>query len=418
MLWLLGILPVGIAAPPARPSPDGAFVVVFRYFHDAPFVRFFLEWYSRLGFRFLVINNDPQGDPPLFAEYGARLTSISGIDASDSNKALAHGAEAVRLLPGAEWALLVDPDEFLVLDAPTVGLWVARQEAQHGRLDAFVFRWALVEWNRPFCDSNDEGIGAGPGRGQGQSPGLLNLTASAFVSAQTKTMSRVSSVARWAVHWATLRNPTRARSLVDGKLFAGQLRHNDYSLWGSTYDSSALVHLYVRSLADLLLKALRTTRSGQGARERQRLLALLSGEPSAAEHAPRDAAVEALLPGRSPLALEFVRLLGHRAKLALSYLRKGKKAAQRQGHARAYTADLQRLLQRGSGGSGAESAPVCIGEIERSELASELNRSGVPWRSCERVLEAVSRELAIEIDRQLRGRQPAAQHARHHVRIR
>jgi hypothetical protein len=380
--------------PHRESGSRSAFIAVVRYYYEAPFFRFFLEWYSRLGFDFLVINNDPGGDPPLFSEYRGRLTSVSGRELANPNsdRALANLTRRARDIPGAQWVLITDPDEFLVLNEPTIQEYVARQQAAHGCLDAIVFRWAVLQWHEPYCAP------------AANAPSLAQMASSASlaINPQSKTLARIDRVKQWGVHTAHFKDVASSRALIDGELQLGQKLVQQYPFWNHSYSSAAIVHLYVRSLSNIVFKALRTTRTPdgdgrnqtQGPADRELLLRLLRGEriPPLLASAERRLISWVLRKRRDGYAFDFTRTVGYRARFAFLYLRQGASYLSRLGHPPRYVAQrLQHLFVRG--GLSAMRSTVCDREAERADVERLLAQEGVPIERYDRVIRAVSNDL-------------------------
>ena len=123
------------------------FLLFTRAHHDAPFVEFFVDYYDALGFdRILLLDT---GNHSLLNVARPEKLELHHVP-NHADGLLAeylHLALAAR----AEWFFTVDADEFLVLDAPSIGAFVDRVEAAHGRVDMFYFRWLMVDHMAPFC---------------------------------------------------------------------------------------------------------------------------------------------------------------------------------------------------------------------------------------------------------------------------
>jgi hypothetical protein len=260
----VALLACGVGpAQSERPKP---FVLVTRFYHDGPYFRPFLDWYLALGIdHFAILNTDPEGQEPcpLFDEYREHITVIDSRESKlKPNLAFKRATPIVRAIPGVRWVLVVDPDEFLAIDKPTIGQFIASKLREHGRLDCIHFRWALMQWTEPTCGLPALARSRPDLPGYPRSTGLLGMMAvhKARPTKIVKTMSLIDRTKALGVHYPELLDDEPLRCLVDGTVThriegCCGFKQNETT---AVYRSAALVHLMVRSLADVFQKTLLT----------------------------------------------------------------------------------------------------------------------------------------------------------------
>ena len=223
---------------------------------DLPYIESFLDHYRQLGFNRIVALQTGQVIPGLsksVEKYGKRgfleIHRPPNIETLQSNSifnAYAH----LAFNNNSDWVLVMDPDEFVML-APryrTIQDFITGKEAQHGRLDAIQFRWAIVEHLRVGCATEP----------------VLNLFSSSPVwrNHLHETMVRTNSVdnngASWSdPHHPKLKKGTKLRhsgpEALDGKeIFAFYGNLNNAPEY--TYQEHALFHLHTHSLLSMMPK--------------------------------------------------------------------------------------------------------------------------------------------------------------------
>jgi hypothetical protein len=229
-----------------RSSPP-RFLAFVRALQERAYVDYWIEYYLSIGFDELVIFHTL---PP-----GQRLARLArpGVvreeRVNSTNDDAIRGLAARVLSPavGAEWVFLVDMDEFLVLDTATIGQYVAKVEEANGKTDVIMFRWAMVEHTRTWCseDSIDD----------------IARACGATPHTQHKAMARPGSITDWASpHMPHM--PPRGRLSIHYDGHFRRIKASHFKRFAKFapvgMNESSLVHVYTRSIADLLLKAATT----------------------------------------------------------------------------------------------------------------------------------------------------------------
>lgn len=274
-LPLLLVLSAALAITALTPQPavatDSRFVVYTRTFHDAPFVDLWVKWYHMLGFYIVMLNTGPRQMHPLVKRAYDRIQQMPRVKMhmvpNAGNDALGEHLHLATGLPGVEWVLMVDMDEFLVLDRPTIQQHVDHLELKYGRLDAVQFRWAMMESVERGCPTQDLG----------------SLVRESPIKPWTylKTLTRADEIASVpSPHYPLLHSQyvPRARVLCDGFMFSGEQPAINRTIMWLPYGQSALLHLRTRSLIDMLVKAINTRLKKKPLRSKESLSTVLRAE--------------------------------------------------------------------------------------------------------------------------------------------
>lgn len=120
-----------------------------RAHHEQPYYRSFVQWYLDLVFHHVFILQTWSN--------ASEVTIVKDVGSPNPNVRLVEYAKIIR---GTyfEWVLLVDIDEFLLLDRSkynNISHYVATMEAKVGcAVDIVQFRWAILENVEPRCSSD------------------------------------------------------------------------------------------------------------------------------------------------------------------------------------------------------------------------------------------------------------------------
>jgi len=273
---ILLILLAAIAAtavPLQRPvaTTDNRFVVYVRTFHDAPFLDLWVRWYHMLGFYIVMLNTGPVVVHPLVKRAYERIMQLPRLQIHSvpnaGNDALGEHLHYATSVPGAEWVLMVDMDEFLVLDQPTIHEHVDALQSQYGQLDAVQFRWAMMESVERGC----------PTKPLGDFVRQSSIKPWSYL----KTMTRATAIASVpSPHYPLLHEHLvpQARVLCDGRLFVSQHPMINRTITWAPFSQSALLHLRTRSLIDMLVKATNTRLNFKTVRSKDTLGSVLNAE--------------------------------------------------------------------------------------------------------------------------------------------
>jgi NAD(P)-dependent dehydrogenase (short-subunit alcohol dehydrogenase family) len=172
---------------------------------------------------------------------------------------LVRHAALARGTPGAEWVLVCDTDEFLLVDKPSIQAYVHGLEARYGRVDVVQFRWLPVNHLEPWCSTRPFG----------------ELAASMWqpaLNTKLKSMVRTSRSTAENAHQPRLLDPAaRYRVVIDGEPFTlgahafkkrgaavGRTAGTAVPIDAPPSSEAMLLHVFVRSLADHITKLANT----------------------------------------------------------------------------------------------------------------------------------------------------------------
>lgn len=317
------------AVRPQLPPADPRFAVVTRAYLDAPYLGYQVEWYRALGFgRFVIINTERPSDVGTVAQrwdpafvvvirsgarerqglnglYQRHARAITGTTAEWvraswlAPSARARGACATRCSPPHAAAslparllarlpsaprrathaqvLVVDSDEFLLCDAPSIAEHVARVERRVGRLDVFAFMWLAANNLAPTCAGwPAEGsalAGGACGAGANATRGSAGVADASFLGMLQRVRAlpghNLKSMVRARLlkhmhgpHCLALTGPTA----IVTTYYHGEARVGPPVCLGRhvarPFVDSLLIHLNTRSLASMLIKASATHLGG------------------------------------------------------------------------------------------------------------------------------------------------------------
>jgi hypothetical protein len=403
---------VSWANAPVTPAPR--FVIYCRARRESPYLQFFIDWHLRLGFERIVVlvQDEDRGAYERFLTHPKVLLLWADGTEPDSlyHKYLPH---VLDLDP--EWVLVSDVDEFLLIDKPSIGEFVAAREQHHGcRLSAVGWRWVAIEHEEGTCETLSLATAV---RGE------------SFIGEAklTKYMVRADEIADLGhVHVPTLRTrPSGDPGHCvenDGTLLAHvtDLVHDSREPWNANsltqlrpYERSAMLHLETRSLRNMLLKALTTRSQTRLVHGQDALAELLNGTLAAGARLGRRQ-----LSSTAELAVHFARAVGSKALIPLLRAHEAAVLARAwaQSQATSDARDTQHPLYNGrrtmlveklssllaiSGGGEAhgrmDTMPVCDHSRESGEFDAVL----APLRVVPSRANALLRDVAPELKRGL-----------------
>jgi hypothetical protein len=287
----------GESAKPASAPPR--FIVYTRASKEAPYLSFFVEWYVGLGFDRIVVlmqTGMPKGSYLKVANHPS-VQLIWADKRMFPDALLPTYQEHVLGLNPEAWVLLVDIDEFLALDEPSIGAFVDARASHHScDLSALGFRWVSVEHMDPTCESLTLAAAAAAAARGGDGLGGTAASSQTFSgpSYYDKYMAKAKAV-RFLAH---PRVPTLFERRggdhcvdLDGVRLRGvqTLRHDrpkhdpakpylvPLTNGSLPYAHAALLHLETCSLSNMLVKALTTLMPTRAVRSKDALASLLGG---------------------------------------------------------------------------------------------------------------------------------------------
>ena len=264
-----------------------------------------------------------------------------------------------------QWVLMIDCDEFLVLNQPSIHAFVGGAERAAGRrLDAFLFRWTMIESLTPWCLEHTPFVRV-----------LLNERPAA--NRHHKSMARVTAVSKALLHDFRLKPSDVAyRVWADAALIASTY-HIGYTPYvNGAYSDSALVHVHTRSVSDLLKKAMRTSLKAKIVRNASALIGLVQRAPTTDRFALLD---------------NFLKCIGLKASLPLAHTRYAIKGVT--------TSDIVRNISLFASFNPVASRGMCAGHLERESIRRVFATSSVSMEQYEKFAYAISLEYASALER-------------------
>ncbi|KAG8465042.1 hypothetical protein KFE25_012405 [Diacronema lutheri] len=269
------------AVRPQLPPADPRFAVVTRAYLDAPYLGYQVEWYRALGFgRFVIINTERPSDVGTVAQrWDPAFVVVIRSGARERQGLNGLYQRHARAITGttAEWVLVVDSDEFLLCDAPSIAEHVARVERRVGRLDVFAFMWLAANNLAPTCAGwPAEGsalAGGACGAGANATRGSAGVADASFLGMLQRVRAlpghNLKSMVRARLlkhmhgpHCLALTGPTA----IVTTYYHGEARVGPPVCLGRhvarPFVDSLLIHLNTRSLASMLIKASATHLGG------------------------------------------------------------------------------------------------------------------------------------------------------------
>jgi hypothetical protein len=424
----LDLAPRASGVRPASPLPR--FIVFTRASKEAPYLRFFVEWYVGLGFDRIVVLVQTKTQRGLYLET-ANHPSVQLIWADKQtppDALLRMHQELVLGINPEAWVLQVDIDELLLIDEPSIGAFVDARARHHScELSALGFRWVAVQHMDPTCESLTPAAAAAAVAQYGDGLGGVAGSSQTFSgpSYYPKYMAKAKAVQVFAhPHVPTLRKLREGVHCVDldGVRLHGvhTLRRDTAKPWlvpltnGSRpYAHAALLHLETRSLSNMLVKALTTRMPTRVARSKDALASLLIGARSGA---PTGGALMRALASAVGTKLFIPLFRVSQAAIlerdmAIGAAASGAAAARVGAHDAEHapgvaalaqpSADLAQQLERLLLISGGERRHSCVCEPDReaSSLHAILDRHGVSMEDATSTMRA----LAPEIGRLMRS---------------
>jgi hypothetical protein len=291
-----------LRASSVRQQQEPTFVVYVRVFADAPYIEAFFNHYLALGFD-KIIALDVIGQVRTDGVSHPERVQVVRVPQNLGNDLYKEHWHLVKE-SGARWVLTVDTDEFLLIDAPSIGAFVARIERKHGEMVLFYFRWVMLDWLAPWC---------GPSVGSmivGSESARAALTMHTF----HKNMARVARVTGVRPHCANFARHSKEVALYDdgtplvmrASSICRNVNRYPNASRSPAYADSTLVHVHTRSLHDLVQKALLTAFPLKKIKDRSALSELMRAAPT-------------MQPGE--LLHELLRVVGTKANRTLKNLR-------------------------------------------------------------------------------------------------
>jgi hypothetical protein len=258
-----------LVTTPSEGQAGVRFIALVRAHSAEPtFLSGWVEWYLALGFdRLIVLDTNALGRSRLLLREPSAPERVQIVPCPDKGDAtFPYVSRYLTLLPGAEWVLVCDVDEYLLLDRPTIAQYVHAIEAQYGHaIDVFQFRWASARHVEPWC-------WAGPLR-------ELVRRISATEHVVTKSMTRLSAIKRVTSNpHQMLLTEGQHLTYTDGYLRNVMPGPHFFAL--PTYKDAALVHISTRSIADLFAKSVATRFKDRAMRADHATLATMIRAPN------------------------------------------------------------------------------------------------------------------------------------------
>lgn len=246
------------------------YAIISRIHFESPYFVSFVEWYLELGFdRIIFIQNDME---PL-VEFNCSVSPGVSVEIYRDNsrvipdKLMDKYVDYVRN-SGHKWVFIVDLDEYLMLDRAKyidIDSFVTSKEREHGSIDVFHFRWAMIDYLYPMCHN-------------GSMREMLS-SVKTFGCHLVKSMTKVKRIeSALNSHVPTLFNSTTTSPVVyiEGKIL-NKLDPRQV-ITANSYQEHVLVHHYTRSLSSMVNKAMSTGFADKRAQNHHLLVQFISGD--------------------------------------------------------------------------------------------------------------------------------------------
>lgn len=216
------------------------FCLFTRSFQENPYLDFFISYYVKLGFhQIILLKSDefPYQVPQKYVEY---VTIVKVLNLA--NKLLPKYDYLLKKTR-ADWTLVVDVDEFLILPKAytSIGSYVNSKLPDNPDINVFYFRWAMVEKYDQQPESTLQDIFT-------NYKWFSNHHIKSFVKNQD--LKKISHP-----HLCQLTKPMVC-------YFEGEITNipkpNHHELKATSYEDAFILHLHTRSLNNLTVKALST----------------------------------------------------------------------------------------------------------------------------------------------------------------
>jgi hypothetical protein len=245
--------------------PRSRFVVLTRaYEPELPYYEAWLNHHLALGFdSILLLDMTRAGLGEMCVSDPARVF-VHRSTMRTADIALQGAGRGIISSRAAEWVLVADIDEYLLLNRPSIGAYVEAVEATHGRVDFFQFRWANVLHFKFRCRPQNLAS-------------HVRAAGGAYPSPVIKTMSRIGAgvTGLGNPHHPKLRSASTSRYAIyaDGRyrnvskkmVMTAVIEPSTIALQKPLYRDAVLVHLHTRSIANQLAKAALTKHADKAA---------------------------------------------------------------------------------------------------------------------------------------------------------
>lgn len=241
------------------------FLVVTRLSHEAPYLDAFIDWYLKLGFDkiMLILNDKVSPDLMLRYQHAKDVIVVENFYHEAEGMINMHMNEIK--CSGFDWMFHVDSDEFLILDGDkynnNIQNYTTSAALQYPgySIDVHYFHWALIKYPKTYCPN--------------VSMYELQKSVRFAASVEVKSMTRIARMESYFFDHTPILLPKPAPGPIDEKYrkqnidAAGPIAYVHGELSNSLayefpthgYEDIALVHFRVRSLANLVIKAVVST---------------------------------------------------------------------------------------------------------------------------------------------------------------
>jgi hypothetical protein len=230
-----------------------------------------MDWYIRLGFtKIFIIQNDRKQLITYPSDVLVKV--IRDNTATYPDEFMQKYLESTVRVEGCEWLLVVDLDEYLLLDQnkyKTIADFVDSKEKTYGKgyLDVIQFRWAIIENIYPKCYNSDF-ISM-----------LKDFSPNIYWNVMIKSMVRMDSLLYYQnSHCPTLKkNITKPKVYFESKITNAIEGTFNTPVGNETYNETALVHIHTRSLYGMMTKAFDNGFDDKIIKNNSEFLSLLTG---------------------------------------------------------------------------------------------------------------------------------------------
>lgn len=343
---------------------------------EGPYVEAFVDWYLGLGFgEVVLLVSDP--DRGAYAKVALRFDVRVFYVRQGPTPDLLFEEHRTAVLSdlrarGFVWLFVCDADEFLLLNKPSIGEYVAHAEGTRGhRLHMFQFVWVVMEHRHARCDDAPASH--------------LLASRNGTMGGRVKSMTRIAELGRFrGPHQTSFLETRRARTR---RIYVGGTEHQVsrpdfkrlYNYGGmQVVADSALVHLELRSLSNLMVKLITSKHPNRMVASQKRLL-------EAVCH-PSDDSEE--------LFMAFADSAGVKAAFSAAHALRSAADMQLHHYTRENLAEAIGRLFRISAPAKLRTATLCDGGLERKDLAKALLHHNCSVTDIEPALQMLQTEMA------------------------
>lgn len=255
--------------------PKNRFCALTRTHNEDAHIQSFLDWYILLGFsKILLIQND-KGDliKHLHSDVIIVIKDITEGANKNPDSLIGKYSKQFTQDEGCEWLLVVDSDEFLLLnqhDFTGIADFVDQKEKMYGKgyLDAIAFRWATIENTNKYCYGNSF------------MQMLNDFYPNIYWNVMIKSMVRVKRLLIYGnSHYPTFKKDiTVPQVYLESKLHSDLKMEAGYNFFSNfTFFESSLIHIHTRSLSDIIIKSLTSGFTDKTVKNKNELLTLILG---------------------------------------------------------------------------------------------------------------------------------------------